>query len=93
MATPVQQGQEGFSQKWPNTIQASYYNSRPQLLIEGEYQTDGAPEGRLTICAEAMSSDLLPVHNPGHLYLARSAHNLYRLYRTSSGFWNLAGAD
>ncbi len=43
MATPVLQGEEGFSRKGPNILQASYYYSRPQLLIEGEYQTDGAP--------------------------------------------------
>lgn len=40
MAVPVQQGENGFSQKGPNIVQASYYYSRPQLRIEGEYQTD-----------------------------------------------------
>ncbi len=42
MATPVLQGEQGFSQKGPAIVQASYYYSRPQLRIEGEYQTDGA---------------------------------------------------
>lgn len=41
--TPVLQGRQGFSQKGPNELQASYYYSRPQLQIEGEYQIDGAP--------------------------------------------------
>lgn len=40
MATPVQQGENGFSQKGPQIAQASYYYSRPQLRIEGEYQTN-----------------------------------------------------
>ncbi len=43
METPVLQGQQGFSQKGPDKLQASYYYSRPQLQIEGEYRTDGAP--------------------------------------------------
>ncbi|ASJ73285.1 lipocalin-like domain-containing protein [Granulosicoccus antarcticus] len=41
--TPVLQGRQGFSQKGPDELQASYYYSRPQLQIEGEYKTDAAP--------------------------------------------------
>jgi len=40
MNTPVLQGDKGFSRKGPDSTQASYYYSRPQLRIEGEYKTD-----------------------------------------------------
>lgn len=40
MAKPVLQGTQGFSQKGPDPLQSSYYYSRPQLRISGEYQID-----------------------------------------------------
>ncbi len=43
MSAPVQQGVNGFSQKGPQRVQASYYYSRPQLRVEGEYQIDNKP--------------------------------------------------
>jgi len=42
-ALPVLQGKSGFSQKGPQIAQASYYYSRPQLRIKGQYQTNDAP--------------------------------------------------
>jgi len=43
MATPILQGENGFAQRGPLISQASHYYSRPQLHIEGEYQTDDVP--------------------------------------------------
>jgi len=37
--TPVLQGEKGYSKKGPTPNHASYYYSRPQLRVEGEYQT------------------------------------------------------
>ncbi len=41
MTAPVLQGDAGYSKKGSGAKQASYYYSRPQLQIEGEYQADG----------------------------------------------------
>ncbi len=37
---PILQGNNGYSKKGPGVNQASYYYSRPQLGIEGNYQTN-----------------------------------------------------
>ncbi len=77
MATPVLQGKNGFSQKGPNIVQASYYYSRPQLRIKGEYKTDDAhvPVSGTGWLDHEWSSDLLAEDAVGWDWVGLNFHD------------------
>ena len=59
---PVINGREGYSQKAPDPLNASYYYSRPQLAVRGTLRLDGEPvavSGHAWLDHE-WSSEILP---------------------------------
>ena len=59
---PVLNGREGYSQKAPDPLNASYYYSRPQLAVSGTLRLDGEPvavSGHAWLDHE-WSSEILP---------------------------------
>jgi len=59
---PVPNGRDGYSQKAPDPLNASYYYSRPQLAVSGSLRLDGEPvavSGHAWLDHE-WSSEILP---------------------------------
>ena len=64
---PVINGREGYSQKAPDPLNASYYYSRPQLAVRGTLRLDGEPvavSGHAWLDHE-WSSEILPAEARG----------------------------
>jgi predicted secreted hydrolase len=74
---PVLQGEEGFSRKGPEPVQASYYYSRPQLDVKGTIKLD---KQTLTVRGKAWldhewSSELLDTRVVGWDWLGLNFNN------------------
>lgn len=74
---PVRNGREGFSQKAPDPINASYYYSRPQLAVRGTLRVDGREHdvtGHAWLDHE-WSSELLPAGARGWDWIGINLHD------------------
>ena len=74
---PVLNGREGFSQKAPDPINASYYYSRPQLRTSGTLRLDGEPfavSGHAWLDHE-WSSEILPAGASGWDWIGINLHD------------------
>lgn len=75
--TPVLNGAQGFSQKAPDAVNASYYYSRPQLAVSGTLQlgaTSHTVRGRAWLDHE-WSSELLPAPASGWDWIGINLHD------------------
>ena len=75
--TPVLNGAQGFSQKAPDPVNASYYYSRPQLAVSGTLQlgaTSHTVRGRAWLDHE-WSSELLPAPASGWDWIGINLHD------------------
>lgn len=74
---PLLNGREGFSQKAPDPINASYYYSRPQLRTSGTLRLDGEPfavNGHAWLDHE-WSSEILPAAASGWDWIGINLHD------------------
>ena len=75
--SPLLNGREGFSQKAPDPINASYYYSRPQLRTTGTLRLDGEPfavSGHAWLDHE-WSSEILPANASGWDWMGINLHD------------------
>ncbi len=74
---PLLNGRDGFSQKAPDPINASYYYSRPQLRTSGTLRLDGEPfvvSGHAWLDHE-WSSEILPTDARGWDWIGINLHD------------------
>ena len=74
---PLLNGREGFSQKAPDPVNASYYYSRPQLKVAGTLRLDGDTrdvEGHAWLDHE-WSSEILPAGARGWDWMGINLHD------------------
>lgn len=74
---PVLNGRAGFSQKAPDALNASYYYSRPQLVVSGSLRLDGAAvavSGHAWLDHE-WSSEILPAGARGWDWIGINLHD------------------